>query len=72
MAVVAMNIFMNDQEMQLEQNPTVAELLALLNYDDTRGLAVAVNDNVYPRSGWSTQSLHEGDRVTLIRAAAGG
>lgn len=72
MAVVAMQIFVNDDAFNIDEQSSVRDLLFLLKYHDSRGLAVAVNDAVFPRSGWSEQLLQEGDRVTLIRAAAGG
>lgn len=37
-----------------------------------RGLAVAVNGMVMPRSSWSTASLKPGDEVEIVRALAGG
>jgi sulfur carrier protein len=36
------------------------------------GLAVAVNDEVVPRSRWSTAELIDGDRVEILTAAQGG
>jgi sulfur carrier protein len=36
------------------------------------GLAVAVNDEVVPRSRWATVALREGDRVEILTAAQGG
>ena len=67
-----MRIVVNDEDREVPTGCTVAELLASLGYAETRGLAVAVNDAVHPRSGWAQQRLAEADRVVLIRAAAGG
>ncbi len=36
------------------------------------GVAVAVNQEVIPRSQWSQTALKPGDRVELIRAVQGG
>jgi sulfur carrier protein len=36
------------------------------------GLAVAVNDEVVPRSRWASTALHAGDRVEVLTAAQGG
>jgi sulfur carrier protein len=36
------------------------------------GMAVAVNDEVVPRSRWSTVELVDGDRVEILTAAQGG
>ena len=36
------------------------------------GLAVAVNDEVVPRSRWACTALQAGDRVEVLTAAQGG
>lgn len=36
------------------------------------GIAVALNDEVVPRSRWSTAELVDGDRVEILTAAQGG
>jgi sulfur carrier protein len=37
-----------------------------------RGVAVAVNAEVVPRSGWAAAELRDGDTVEVLRAAQGG
>ncbi|GIE96087.1 sulfur carrier protein ThiS [Paractinoplanes rishiriensis] len=37
-----------------------------------RGVAVAVNGTVVPRSTWATVPLTDGDRVEVLTAAQGG
>lgn len=37
-----------------------------------RGVAVAVNGEVVPRTGWSGTALRDGDRVEVLTAAQGG
>ncbi|WP_420435294.1 sulfur carrier protein ThiS [Candidatus Poriferisocius sp.] len=39
---------------------------------DQRGVAVAVNREIVPRSRWGEASLAEGDRVEILEAAKGG
>jgi sulfur carrier protein len=45
----------------------VAELIAA-----QRGVAVAVNGTVVPRSTWSEVDLVDGDRIEVLTAAQGG
>jgi sulfur carrier protein len=45
----------------------VAELIAA-----QRGVAVAVNGTVVPRSSWSEVDLEDGDRIEVLTAAQGG
>ena len=37
-----------------------------------RGVAVAVNGEVVPRSTWPVAPLHDGDRVEVLTASQGG
>lgn len=51
----------------------LAGLMRELGHADTaRGLAVAINDEVVPRSGWAARKLEAGDRVEIVGAVQGG
>jgi sulfur carrier protein len=50
---------------------TVAVLVAAITAE-RRGVAVAVNGEVVPRSMWAEAGLHDGDRVEVLSAAQGG
>jgi sulfur carrier protein len=39
---------------------------------ERRGVAVAVNGEVVPRSAWPDRRLRDGDRVEVLTAAQGG
>ena len=57
--------------------PLTAETLAALlaaRADEIppRGIAIAVNGAVVPRSSWSTTALRAGDRVEIVRVMQGG
>ncbi len=55
------------------QAGTVAALVESLAVAATRaGTAVAVNDAVVRRRGWSELQLHDGDRVEIIQPVQGG
>ncbi len=51
---------------------TVSALLAAKNLEGARGVAVAVNNSVVPRSAWPTTLLSDGDVVEIVRAVGGG
>jgi sulfur carrier protein len=51
---------------------TVSELIERLGVGLERGVAVAVDGEVVPRSAWSATSLHEGARVEVVGAIQGG
>ncbi len=50
---------------------TVADAVAA-RCASPRGVAVAVNGTVVPRSQWAATALAPGDRVEIVTAAAGG
>ena len=65
-----MNIFVNEKPVQVGEETTVAALLASLGYPD-RGIAVAVDHTVLPRSAWAT-TLFDGARLEVVTAVQGG
>ncbi|HEX7388747.1 MAG TPA: sulfur carrier protein ThiS [Acidiphilium sp.] len=52
--------------------PTVAALLDARGLGQTKGLAIALNDAVVPKSAWTTTRLHAGDEIEIVRAVGGG
>ena len=38
----------------------------------TKGVAIAVNEHVVPKSSWESFQIHQGDHITIITAAQGG
>lgn len=52
---------------------TITALLAEKDIDTgARGIAVAVNGRVVPRTAWATTALANGDAVEVVRARPGG
>jgi len=64
-------VLVNGELRELRQGTTVADVVALLGRGP-KGLAVAVNEELVPRTRWPATTLHERDRVELLTAAAGG
>ena len=56
---------------QVTPGTTVADLVAGW-CPSPRGVAVAVNGEVVPRSTWDTTPVAMGDAVEIVTAAAGG
>lgn len=65
-----MKILINNQETSTV-SVTVQQLASELSLPD-RGVALAVNNRIVPRTSWNSTSLNEGDNVTIIKAAFGG
>ena len=51
---------------------TVDDVLDALGIEVRRGMAVAVDAEVVPRSAWSTTQVADGARVEIVTAVQGG
>jgi len=80
-----MRVTVNGKPRTLDGSPTVADLLSQVSggapYSSettyrvpllTRGVAVAVNGEVVPRSTWGRATLADGDRIEILTAVQGG
>jgi sulfur carrier protein len=65
-----MKVTVNDTAVEVEEQTTVATLLETLGFPD-KGIAVAVDWTVLPRSEWYT-TLADGARVEVVTAVQGG
>jgi len=66
-----MKLTVNGDPRTLDDGMTLVALVAMLGCG-TKGVAVAVNEAVVPRSTWNQHSLREDDRVEVLKAAQGG
>ena len=67
-----MNIRLNGDDKSVEV-ATITELLRSMGVAEAaRGVAVAVNGEVVPRSRWSEAGLKPGDDIEVVRPFAGG
>lgn len=67
-----MTVFVNDQSRALADGAKLADLLRELGLVERKGVAIAINDEVVPRSTWPTRALAEGERILVIQATQGG
>ncbi len=65
-----MIVVVNEQNVEVDERTTVAALLETLGYPD-RGVAVAMDAAVLPRSNWTT-TLFDGARLEVVTAVQGG
>lgn len=66
-----MQITVNGDPQQLIDGMSLAELVRRISDRET-GIAVALNSEVVPRSGWPAIGLTDGDRVDVVTAVQGG
>jgi sulfur carrier protein len=66
-------LWVNGVPVEIAPGTTVADLVtALLDEADPKGVAVAVDRCVVPRSEWATTAATAGSLVEVVSAAAGG
>ncbi|MEB3031257.1 sulfur carrier protein ThiS [[Mycobacterium] nativiensis] len=65
-----MIINVNEKQVEVAEATTVAALLASLGYPD-RGIAVAIDQAVLPKSRWAT-ALCDGAQLEVVTAVQGG
>ncbi len=66
-----MQIFVNNKPEEI-QPQSLQSWMEKKGLSEKKGLALALNDAVAPRSGWASTELQAGDRILLIQATQGG
>lgn len=66
-----MEIFLNGTRQQVKDNCSIMDLLVELELINKR-LAVEVNQEIIPRSQFSTYALSTNDKVEIVHAIGGG
>jgi sulfur carrier protein len=68
-----MQLVVNGQDRRVDHGVTVRALvLSLDSAPEGRGVAVAVDGEVVPRTAWERTVLEEGARVEIVVAVQGG
>jgi sulfur carrier protein len=69
----SVHVVVNGADVQLPAGATVADAVRACGVAATeRGVAVALNREVVPRTAWPATPLPDGARVEVLRATAGG
>jgi sulfur carrier protein len=68
-----MKIYLNGEELEVPEGITLSELIKSLNIRVREvGFAVAVNEEVVPKSKYESHKLSDGDRVEIVHLVGGG
>jgi sulfur carrier protein len=67
-----MNVTVNKKPVELPVSAGITDLIQQLNLPSAQGIAIAVNQQVIPKSEWNTCILKDNDEILLIRATQGG
>ncbi len=66
-----MNIKINNEPAIVAEGTKLASIAMMLQLPD-KGVAVAVNNAMVPRTEWATRTLAEGDDIVILKAFCGG
>jgi sulfur carrier protein len=66
-----MEITINNVTKQVSDD-SLQSVITLVLGDKTKGIAVAINDAIIPKTDWQTTRLKEKDAVLIIKATQGG
>jgi sulfur carrier protein len=68
-----MIVELNGDRVELSDGASVADAVAVAGANSgRRGVAVAVDGEVVPRSGWDGTNLRDGQKVEVVEAIQGG
>jgi sulfur carrier protein len=67
-----MEITLNDKKHTVSENISLNEIVFNQLGDKQKGIAVAINDSVIPRSNWETYTIKNNDTILIIKATQGG
>jgi sulfur carrier protein len=71
--LVRMRLYLNGEELEVPEDTTIFELIKSLNIQVREvGFAVAVNEEVVPKSKYESYKLSDGDRVEIVHLVGGG
>ncbi|MBZ0204027.1 MAG: sulfur carrier protein ThiS [Ignavibacteria bacterium] len=68
-----MKISVNGVVKEFDVNASMVDIVNVeLNGKEPKGIAVALNDTILPKSKWSETILKENDRIEIVHAVQGG
>lgn len=68
----SMTVFVNNQSVDTQPTASLKSLLAELALVDKKGIAVAVNNSIIPRTDWEQVGLSGNEKITILQATQGG
>ncbi len=71
-SATAQTVYVNDRRQEILAESTLADVIRELGLEGKKGVAVAVNGRVVPRTEWGGRSLEKEARILVIQATQGG
>lgn len=66
-----MQITINNQPYQFDENTSLENAICTLEIEED-GIALALNEEIIPKSNWQKTILNNEDKIIIIGAVAGG
>jgi len=67
-----MKIILNNKPITVSETETLESILESNGLLDKKGIAVAINSSVIPKSNWKNTKINTNDNIMIITATAGG
>lgn len=67
-----MEVLINNNQLTVPESASLALAISSLVNVETKGVAVAVNENIVPKKEWDSKRLTNGDKIIIIKATQGG
>jgi sulfur carrier protein len=67
-----MKLIINNIIHEFDENTSLEKAIETLELKETNGIALALNEEIIPRSEWQKTILFDKDKIIIIGAVAGG
>jgi len=67
-----MKLIINNIIHEFDENTSLEKAIETLELKETNGIALALNEEIIPRSEWQKTILFDEDKIIIIGAVAGG
>lgn len=68
-----MNIKINGEELTISENISLYDFVLMRsNNSEPKGVAVALNETIVPKSKWKDTLVNENDNIEIVHAVQGG
>ena len=67
-----MQITIDNESYTFDENTSLENAIDILQLEDKTGIALALNEEIIPRSEWNKTILFDEDKIIIIGAVAGG
>jgi len=67
-----MEITINNKQTKVEETTSLAAVVHSTHGENTKGIAVAINQTVIPKNEWTSTTLNQNDSIIIIKATQGG